>query len=78
MIIKPKSSIGRNMFIPIKIDTDIPAKSIAVFHDANVYALQAVFSIYDNTILPYEFVIYRRQSAWVTVVVEGKDGRIYV
>jgi len=63
--------------IPLKISTTIPAKSIAVFQDANPRALTVVFSVENNTTLSYSVRIKMRQTAYLTVVVEGLDGKLY-
>ncbi|RLA64141.1 MAG: hypothetical protein DRQ78_06315 [Epsilonproteobacteria bacterium] len=63
--------------IPIRITTTIAAKSIAVFQNANVRALVTVFSVADNTIPDYNLRIKMSQTGHVTVVVEGRDGKLY-
>ncbi|MDQ7046447.1 MAG: von Willebrand factor type A domain-containing protein [Sulfurovum sp.] len=63
--------------IPISITTTIPAKSIAVFQDANSRALTIVFSVNDNPKPSYSVRIKMRQTAYLTVIVEGKDGKLY-
>lgn len=77
IIISPKFATYRGEFIPIEINTEIAAKSIAVLQDANERALVVVFSVHDNTVLPYNIVIEMRQTAYLTIVVEGKDGKLY-
>jgi len=63
--------------IPISIKTTIPVKSIAVFQDANPRALTTVFSVNDNSKGNYALRIKMRQTANMTVVVEGLDGKLY-
>lgn len=63
--------------IPITIRTTIPAKSIAVFSDANPRALIVVFSVNNNPNPNYSIRIKMRQTAYLTVIVEGKDGKLY-
>lgn len=63
--------------IPLSIKSSIPAKSIAVFQDANPRALTTVFSVNDNSKESYALRIKLRQTAVVTVLVEGLDGKLY-
>jgi len=63
--------------VPLSISTDIPAKSIAVLQDANPRALVAVFSVNNNPKPSYSIMIKMRQTAFITIVVEGKDGKLY-
>jgi Ca-activated chloride channel family protein len=63
--------------IPIKISTTIPAKSIAVFGDANPRSLFTVFSVNDNRTRYYAVRIKMRQTAFLTIVIEGLDGKLY-
>jgi len=63
--------------IPITISTTIPAKSIAVLQDANPRALTVVFSVNDNPQPNYSVRIKMRQTAYLTVIVEGLDGILY-
>ncbi|MDQ7085380.1 MAG: von Willebrand factor type A domain-containing protein [Sulfurovum sp.] len=63
--------------IPISIKTSIPSKSIAVFQDANPRALTTVFSVKENANPVYSLRIKMRQTAYLTVVVEGLDGKLY-
>jgi sulfur-oxidizing protein SoxY len=63
--------------IPLRIKTTIPAKSISVFQDANPRALTTVFSVNENSNSNYSLRIKLRQTAIVTVVVEGLDGKLY-
>jgi len=63
--------------IPVSVKTDIPAKSIAVFQDANPEALVAVFNVVDGSVADYSMKIKMKKSGTITAVVEGKDGKLY-
>lgn len=63
--------------IPVEFSTEIPAKSIAVFQDANPEAAVCVYSIGDKDVTDYEIKIKMGKSGTITVVVEGKDGKLY-
>ncbi len=63
--------------IPVRVSTDIPAKSIAVFQDANPEALVIVFNVVDGSVADYSMKIKMKKSGSITAVVEGKDGKLY-
>ena len=63
--------------IPVEFSTEIPAKSIAVFQDANPEAAVCVYSIGEKDVTEYEIKIKMGKSGTITVVVEGKDGKLY-
>lgn len=63
--------------IPVTVKSDTPAKSVAVFQDANPEAAVAVFSTDKDTIIDYMFKIKMKESGTITAVVEGLDGKFY-
>lgn len=63
--------------IPIKFSTKIPAKTIAVFQDANPESAVAVYDIGEYDITEYSMKIKMAQSGTITVVVEGQDNQLY-
>lgn len=63
--------------IPVDFSTDIPAKSIAVFQDANPEAAVCVYSIGERDVTDYSIKIKMGKSGTITVVVEGQDGKLY-
>ncbi len=63
--------------IPVSVKTDIPAKSIAVFQDANPEATVAVFAIPEGTSADFSMKIKMKKSGAITAIVEGKDGKFY-
>jgi len=63
--------------IPVDFSTKIPAKSIAVFQDANPESAVAVYSIGKHDITEYSIKIKMGKSGTITVVVEGTDGKLY-
>ena len=63
--------------IPVSVKTDIDAKSIAIFQDANPESTVAVFAMNENTIANYGLKIKMKKSGTITVIVEGKDGKFY-
>ena len=63
--------------IPVSVKTDIPAKSIAIFQDANPEAAVAVFNVVDGSVADYSLKIKMKKSGSITAVVEGKDGKLY-
>jgi sulfur-oxidizing protein SoxY len=63
--------------IPVDFSTKIPAKTIAVFQDANPEAAVLVYSIGKYDVTNYSIKIKMGKSGTITVVVEGLDGKLY-
>jgi sulfur-oxidizing protein SoxY len=63
--------------IPVDFSTKIPAKSIAVFQDANPESAVAVYSVGKHDVTEYSIKIKMAKSGSITVVVEGTDGKLY-
>jgi len=63
--------------IPVSVKTDIPAKSIAIFQDANPEATVAVFTVPEGSVADFSMKIKMKKSGSITAVVEGKDGKFY-
>ncbi len=63
--------------IPVNIQSDIDAKSVALFQDANPEAAVAVWTLNDKSIINFDVKIKMKASGSMTAVVEGKDGKLY-
>ena len=63
--------------VPVDIATDIPAKTVALFQDANPESAVIVFNVYENSVVDYSIKIKMKKSGTMTVVVEGLDGKLY-
>lgn len=63
--------------IPVSVKTDIPAKSVAIFQDANPEAAVAVFTVPEGANADFSLKIKMKKSGTITAVVEGKDGKFY-
>ncbi len=63
--------------IPVTIKSDIPAKSVALFQDANPEATVAVFSTDKDSIIDYMMKIKMKKSGTITTILEGQDGKFY-
>lgn len=63
--------------IPIKIQSDIQAKSVALFQDANPRSAVAVFTVSEGQPIDYSVKIKMRKTGKVTVIVEGTNGKFY-
>jgi sulfur-oxidizing protein SoxY len=63
--------------IPVDVQSDIDAKSVAIFQNANPESAVAVFTIPENAIIDYSIKMKMKSSGTITVVVEGKDGKLY-
>jgi sulfur-oxidizing protein SoxY len=66
--------------VPVNIKSDIDAKSVALFQNANPEAAVAAFTIHENSIINYDLKIKLKSDGTpitVTAIVEGKDGKLY-
>jgi sulfur-oxidizing protein SoxY len=63
--------------IPVDIKSDIAAKSVAVFQDANPEATVGVYTLNENSVIDFSIKIKMKKSGTITVVVEGTDGKFY-
>ena len=63
--------------IPVSVKTDIPAKSIAIFQDANPEAAVVVFAVTEDMVEDFALKIKMKKSGTITAIVEGKDGKFY-
>jgi sulfur-oxidizing protein SoxY len=63
--------------IPVTVKSDISAKSVAVFQDANPEATVCVFNCDKDSIIDYMFKIKMKASGTITSIVEGQDGKFY-
>jgi len=63
--------------IPVDFGTKIPAKTIAVFQDANPEAAVCVVSVNKYSVNEYSIKIKMGKPGTITVVVEGEDGKLY-
>ena len=64
--------------IPVTVSSDIAAKTVAVFQDANPEATVCVFSVPEGGIVDYMMKIKMKKSGKITAIVEGTDGKFYV
>jgi len=63
--------------IPVDIKSDISAKSVALFQDANPEAAVIVYTVHEGGIIDYSLKMKMKASGTITVVVEGRDGKLY-
>lgn len=64
--------------VPIKFETSIDAKTIALFQDANPESAVAVFEVGAYDVKKYAVKVKMGKDGTVMVLVEGKDGNIYM
>lgn len=63
---------------PVRIETDIPVKSIALFQNFNPKVTTAIFSMIEEKKVKYTFrQVAIQNSGTFTAVAEGKDGKFY-
>jgi sulfur-oxidizing protein SoxY len=63
--------------IPVEFSTKIPAKTVALFQDANPEAAVIVYTVGKYDVTDYKVNIKMGKSGAITVVVEGLDGKLY-
>jgi len=63
--------------IPVNFSTDISAKTIAVFQDANPESAVIVYTVNKYSVNNYDIKIKMGKPGTITVVVEGQDGKLY-
>lgn len=76
-LIVPGGTVKNREEIPIGIRSSLKAKTLAIFQDANPESLVAVFTLYEESIIEYEFNLRMAFKGTVFAVVEGVDGRLY-
>lgn len=76
-LIVPKVTVADSENIPISIRSNIKAKTIAIFQDANPKSLVAVFHVSEDSMIAYELNIRMEFKGTVFAVIEGLDGRLY-
>ncbi|MEA2051024.1 MAG: thiosulfate oxidation carrier protein SoxY [Campylobacterota bacterium] len=64
--------------VPVKFSTDLDAKTVALFQDANPESAVAVFDVNIYDMKKYEAKIKMEKDGIVMVLVEGTDGKIYM
>lgn len=63
--------------VPVDFSSDIAAKSVAVFQNANPEAAVCAFTLNENSIIDFSIKMKLKQSGTIVVVVEGMDGKLY-
>jgi len=76
--IKLPSVASNGGAVPVKFSTKIPAKTVAIFQDANPESAVAVYNVGKYDLTQYSLKIKMGKSGTITVVVEGLDGKLYV
>lgn len=74
--IPPMNSSGAK--VPVKFETTLDAKTIALFQDANPESAVAVYSVSPYDVKTYGVKIKMAQDGKVMVLVEARDGKIYM
>jgi sulfur-oxidizing protein SoxY len=63
--------------VPVNFSTKIPAKTVAVFQDANPESAVMVIDVNKYDMTDYAIKIKMGKPGTITVVVEGQDGKLY-
>jgi len=70
------NSSGAN--VPVDFETSIDAKTIALFQNANPESAVAVYDVGPYDLKKYSVKVKMAEDGLVMVLVEGKDGKIYM
>jgi sulfur-oxidizing protein SoxY len=74
----PKKAVASNGgAIPVDFSVSVPAKTVAVFQDANPEAAVCVVSVSKYDAMNYSIKIKMAKSGTITIVAEGTDGKLY-
>ena len=76
--VKAPKVAASGKLIPITVKSDISAKTVAIFQDANPESAVAVFNVAEGGIVNYSLKIKMKATGKVTAVVEGADGKFYM
>ena len=63
--------------IPVDIASEIPAKTVALFQDANPESAVMVWNVTADAVVDYSLKIKMKKSGSMIVVVLGQDGKLY-
>lgn len=64
--------------VPVGIKSDIDAKSVSLLQEVNPESAVATWTVPEGGIIDYSTKIKMKASGTLTVVVEGKDGKLYI
>ncbi len=76
-LITPKGLVENEQKIPVRIRTNIPAKSVAIFFDGNERPLVAVFHKNNFEETDYEIEIRAERKGTLFAVIESMNGVLY-
>ena len=63
--------------IPVDFKVTVPAKTVAVFQDANPESAVCVYDVTKYDTMEYSIKIKMAKSGSITVIAEGTDGKLY-
>ncbi|MGB5506703.1 MAG: thiosulfate oxidation carrier protein SoxY [Sulfurovum sp.] len=76
-LIVPKGIVKDREEIPIMIRSNMKAKTVAIFQDANPKSLVAVFHVGEEGVIEYAFNMRMAFKGTVFAVLEGMDEKLY-
>lgn len=77
VLIVPKGIVKDQENIPITIRSNMRAKTVSLFQDANPKSLVAVFHVREDSLIDYDLNIKMEFKGTVFAVLEGMDGKLY-
>ncbi|MBT8343876.1 MAG: thiosulfate oxidation carrier protein SoxY, partial [Sulfurovum sp.] len=76
-LIVPNGIVKDPENVPITVRSNIKAKTVAIFQDANPKSLVTVFHVNEESIIEYELNIKMEFKGTVFAVLEGLNGKLY-
>jgi len=64
--------------VPIGIQSNLSAKSLAFFQDANPESAVIAYTLHKNSVIDYTLQIKMKGPGTVTAILEGTDGKFYI
>lgn len=77
--LKVPASASNGKSVPIEVSSDIEAKSLTIFQNANPEATVIAFTLHKNSVIDYSIKIKMQKGPRVvTAILEGTDGKFYI
>lgn len=79
IILKVPASASNGKSVPIEVSSNIEAKSLTIFQNANPEATVIAFTIHKSSVIDYSIKIKMQKGPRVvTAILEGNDGKFYM
>ena len=77
--LKVPASASNGKTVPIEVSSNLEAKSLTIFQNANPEAAVMAFTVHKNSVIDYSIKIKMQKGPRVvTAILEGTDGKFYM